>query len=338
MFTKAAYIMIPLCVLLVSFSAYGDHGQELSEKHSTQNMKHDHHDHQELPQEEPAQQSMKHGHLITFGPGEAPHYHALDVARFDKVLDIAKKPEQLPPPIKRKYPTTVKIALLAKEVIAEIAPEITYHYWAFNETVPGPFLRVREGDTVELTLTNDHSSSHPHSIDLHAVTGPGGGSILTQVQPGETKILRFKALKPGLFVYHCASGNVPLHMTSGLYGLILVEPKKKLPKVDREFYVMQGELYTAGAIGENGFQGFNARKMLYETPEYVFFNGRVNALVDHPPTLIPAGGAAIIEFTLEVPGRYILVDHALARIDKGAWGVLEVQGPENPEIYSGKIQ
>jgi nitrite reductase (NO-forming) len=131
---------------------------------------------------------------------------------------------------------------------------------------------MREGDTVELEITNDETSSHTHSIDLHAVTGPGGGAMITQVKPGEKKAFRFKALKSGLYVYHCASSNVPLHITSGLYGLILVEPKEGLKHVDREFYVMQGEFYTKGKLGEEGFQGFDAEKMLSGNPEYIVFN------------------------------------------------------------------
>ncbi|MBI1969864.1 multicopper oxidase domain-containing protein, partial [Candidatus Woesearchaeota archaeon] len=248
-------------------------------------------------------------------------------------------------------------------------------------TVPGPFLRVREGDTVELTLTNHNSSIHNHSIDLHAVTGPGGGAVLTHVEPGQSKTMKFKALNPGLYVYHCATPNVPMHMANGMYGLILVEPKEGMPRVDKEFYVMQGELYTEGVMGEKGLQEFSVGKMLEEKPEYVLFNGRVHALVDYPltanvgekirvyvgnggvskissfhvigeifdtvypeaststiknvqTTAIPAGGASIAEFQLEVPGKYVLVDHALARLDRGAWGLLQVEGSENPEIYA----
>ncbi len=361
---KKIYITTIFYVLFSLLPAYSQH-----EKHDS---------HEEYVQAKVS----KYGHLTTFGPEEAPHFHKIDLTKFKKISDIAKNPAQLPPPLKRDYSTTVKISLVVKEVISEIAPGITYHYWTFNETVPGPFFRIREKDTVELTITNDTSSRHNHSIDLHAVTGPGGGSVLTEVKPGETKKFRFKALKPGLFVYHCATGNVPMHMTSGLYGLILVEPEGGLPEVDKEFYVMQGELYTKGKIGEKGFQEFDAEKMLYEKPEYVIFNGRVKALADHPlqakvgdkirlyignagvslvssfhligeildtvypeasvsttikniqTTVIPAGGATIIELELDVPGKYILLDHSISRIDKGAWGLLEVSGPMNPGIYS----
>ena len=322
--------------------------------------------------------------LTTFGPGLGPAVHQLSLRQFDRVQDIARKPGDLPPQISRKTPELVKIALNAKEIVSEVAPNITYLYWTFNETIPGPFLRVREGDSVEIALANDQSSGHNHSIDLHAVNGPGGGAAVTQVAPGESKTFTFKALNPGLYVYHCATPNVPTHMANGMYGLILVEPSEGLPVIDKEFYVMQGELYTKGELGETGYQPFSGQKMLDENPEYVLFNGRVKALADHSlnanagervrlytgnggvalasnfhvigeifdtlypegstrteenvqTTLIPAGGAAIVEFTADVPGTYPLVDHALARLDRGAWGLLKVTGKENPAVFSAEL-
>ena len=263
MFKKISYIAIFFCIIFSLSPAYT-------------HEKHDQH------METVKTPVIKHGHLPTFGPGESPHFHTLDLSKFDTVSDIAQRPDTVPHPVNRKTPATVKVSLLAKEVVSEIAPGITFHYWTFNETVPGPFLRVREGDIVELTLSNDKSSSHTHSIDLHAVNGPGGGSDLMQVKPGETKTFRFKALNPGLYVYHCATPNVPMHMANGLYGLIFVEPPEGLPKVDREFYIMQGELYTKRKIGFKNFQEFDAEKMFAESPEYIVFNGRVKALVDHP--------------------------------------------------------
>ena len=318
----------------------------------------------------------------TFGPGLGPATHPLSLRQFDRVDDIAMRPDDLPAPLLRRGPSTVKISLNAKEVVSDIAPNISYLYWTFNETVPGPFLRVREGDTVEITLANDHSSGHNHSIDLHAVNGPGGGAAVTQVAPGESKSFTFKALNPGLYVYHCATPNVPTHMANGMYGLILVEPREGLPKVDKEFYLMQGELYTTGTLGEQGQQFFDGSKMLEEDPEYIIFNGRVNALADHAATAevgdrvrvfvgnggvslnsnfhvigevfdtvypegattttenvqttnVPAGGASIVEFKLDVPGNYVFVDHALARLDRGAWGLLKVTGASNASIFSG---
>jgi nitrite reductase (NO-forming) len=337
--------------------------------------------HEEHDEEQHDSASSMYGHLTTFGPGEAAHVHAVDLSKFARVEDIAADPEDVPPPIQRMSPEVVKVSVHATEVISEIAPGITYQYWTFNNTVPGKMLRVREGDTVELTLSNDITSTHNHSIDLHAATGPGGGGASTQVEPGKSKTIRFKALNPGTYVYHCATPDVPMHVANGMYGLIVVEPKEGFPPVDKEFYVMQGELYTDGEIGEKGFQNFDPVKMLKEQPEYVVFNGRVKSLVDSPmrakvgervrlfvgnggvaytssfhvigeifdkvyaegstspplenvqTTSVPAGGSAVVEFDTQYPANYVLVDHALARLDKGAWGILKVEGEENPEVY-----
>lgn len=329
--------------------------------------------------------------ITTYGPADGPTLPLKNIftffqhlGSFERVHDIARDPRDVPPPTNRTEEAEVEIHLTTKEVLAEIAPGVTLNYWTFDGTVPGPFLRVREGDTVLLTLTNDPTSLHMHSIDLHAVTGPGGGATVTDVKPGESKTVKFKALNPGLYVYHCAHPNVANHMAHGMYGLILVEPKEGLPSVDRELYVMQGEFYTASARGTKGLQVIDATKMLDGNPEYIVFNGRVGAISKdrisvgqdetvrlyvgnggvnlissfhligeifdtvYPEaqmggsnfhnvqtTAIPAGGAAIAEFKADVPGTYVLVDHALARMDKGAWGTLLITGISRPDIFDG---
>jgi nitrite reductase (NO-forming) len=323
-------------------------------------------------------------YMISFGPGDGFHVHKeMDPNQFERVSDISKSPTDIPGPINRNHPKTIEINLTAKEVVSNIAPITSFHYWTFNETVPGPFLRVRVGDTIKLSLHNDKSSSHDHSIDLHAVTGPGGGAALTEVEPGKTKTMQFTALNPGLFVYHCAAGNAPTHIALGMYGMILVEPKEGLPSVDKEFYLMQGEIYTKGLMGERSYQAFDGNKMIEERPEYIVFNGRTSSLVDNggikakvgdtvrlfvgnggvskissfhvigeifdrvypeastskplenvQTTLIPNGGATMAELHLDYPGDYVLVDHALTRIDRGAWGLLSVSGEKDDTIYS----
>lgn len=330
--------------------------------------------------------------LTTYGPAEGPVLPLENVwslfTHFDKlerVADIARDPNDVPPPIERTEPAVVKVALETKEVISEMAPGVFVNYWTFDGQIPGPFIRVREGDTVELTLKNNETSLHHHNIDLHAVTGPGGGAVSTMVAPGEAATVTFKALHPGAFVYHCATPNVSNHMTHGMYGLILVEPKEGLAEVDHEYYVMQGEYYSVGGMGRKGLQLFDAQAMLDGNPTYIFFNGKTGGLADHmqtktgetvrmyvgnggvnlvssfhvigevfdrvfsegsltsaphtdvQTTLVPAGGATVVEFDTQVPGNYILVDHALARMEKGAWGVLKVTGEENKEIYNGVI-
>lgn len=301
--------------------------------------------------------------------------------RFEKVADIGADPTIVPE--KPQAPDAdgiVRISLTAQEVLSEISPGIYFNYWTYNKQVPGPMLRIREGDTVELTLTNDPSSLHDHNIDLHAVTGPGGGASVTHVAPGETKTFRWKALNPGLYIYHCAMPNVSTHNSHGQYGMILVDPKEGFAKVDKEFYVMQGELYTMGQLGKKGLVPFDPDALLDGQPNYVTFNGRIettprmqakvgdkirmyvgnggvnlissfhvigeifdtvypNASIggamEHntQATAVLPGGASIVEFTVDVPGKYLLVDHALARMNKGAWAVLEVTGDENPEIF-----
>lgn len=293
---------------------------------------------------------------------------------------------EVPPPITRTHPTKVIIDLETKELTRELADGVEYTFWTFGGEVPGKFLRVREGDLVEFHLHNHPDSKWPHNIDLHAVTGPGGGAKSSLTAPGHSSVFSFKGLNPGLYVYHCATAPVGMHIANGMYGLILVEPKEGLPPVDREYYVMQSEFYTTGRYGESGLQAFSMEKALAESADYVVFNGSVGALagdnaitaevgetvrlfvgnggpnllssfhvigeifdrVYHEAgsvinrnvqtTLIPAGGAAIVEFELQVPGTYILVDHSIFRaFNKGALGMLKVEGANGKELYTGKI-
>lgn len=187
-------------------------------------------------------------------------------------------PPMVPKPITRDYATKVIVDLEVTEKVMRMADGVDYTFWTFGGTVPGRFIRVREGDDVEFRLKNHPSSTVPHNIDLHAVTGPGGGAEATVVGPGHESVFRFTALNPGLYVYHCAFAPASLHVANGMYGLILVEPREGLPPVDREFYVMQGDFYTRGAHGEKGLQPFDMAKAVAEQPEYVVFNGSVGAL------------------------------------------------------------
>lgn len=306
----------------------------------------------------------------------------LDSRHFEQVKDIGANPASVPAPLNRSTSETVKMHLTTKEVISEVAPGIYNNYWTFDGQVPGPMLRVREGDTVETSITNDPSSLHEHNIDFHAATGPGGGATLSMVKPGETKTFTWKALQPGLYIYHCATSNVSVHNSHGQYGMILVEPKEGLPKVDKEFYVVQGELYTQGGIGKKGLVLFDPQALLDNNPTYVTFNGKINsspiikvkkgetvrlyvgnggvslvssfhiigeifdkvyvegglgdgALTNRniQTTAVLPGGSTIVEFKTDVPGKYLLVDHALSRMNKGAWATLEVEGDPSPDIF-----
>ncbi len=294
--------------------------------------------------------------------------------------DLAYAP-QVPPPITRSGPARLVVHLEVIEKTGALADGVTYPFWAYNGHVPGPFIRVRVGDSLEVHLRNN-PGNNTHTVDFHAATGPGGGAALLMTNPGGESVAAFKMLKPGLFVYHCAGNPIPAHIASGLYGLVLVEPEGGLRKVDHEFYVMQSEFYTAGALGEAGLQAYSSRKAAAETPEYVVFNGNASSLTGEgalkakvgdtiriffgnigpnrvssfhiigvtfdrvyregglvsyaeniQTTLVPAGSASVLEFQVEVPGTYVLVDHAVFRTERGALGLLRVEGPEAPEIF-----
>ncbi len=189
------------------------------------------------------------------------------------VAQIAHDPTAIPPPIHRNYSTVDNVYLEAKEVTAEIEKGVSFRYWTYNGTVPGPFLRVRVNDTVVVHLYNNASSSMSHSVDFHAVTGPGGGAAVSQTPPGHWSNFSFKALFPGLYVYHCGTPNIPTHIAMGMYGLILVEPEGGLPTVSHEFYLMEGELYTIWPVHSLGNQLFNGTALLDDEPTYVVFNG-----------------------------------------------------------------
>jgi nitrite reductase (NO-forming) len=192
---------------------------------------------------------------------------------------LALPAPHIAPPVERAQPTTVKVDLETRKVTALMNDGVAYEYWTFNGTVPGPMIRVRQGDAVELTLRNAPDFGLTHSIDLHAVLGPGGGATYTQIPPGEDATFRFQAMRPGVYVYHCATPMVSMHIASGMYGLIVVEPPGGLKKVDHEFYVMQGDFYVQGDRGLLGLRQFDMTKMLAEQPDFVVFNGHMGALI-----------------------------------------------------------
>ena len=210
--------------------------------------------------------------------------------------DIVRDPATCPAPIGNRPAQNVRIDLETIEVKGQLANGTTYNYWTFNGQVPGPMLRVRVGDTVEVHLKNNPGSQMIHSVDFHAVTGPGGGATVTQVPPGQEKSFTFKALNPGVYVYHCATPMVAHHISNGMYGLIVVEPEGGLPKVDHEFYVMQGEIYTQAAFGQHGYQAMSVEKLLAEQPEYMTFNGAVGALTEKKPLKANVGETVRIFF------------------------------------------
>ncbi len=304
-----------------------------------------------------------------------------------EIKAILTRPPYVPPSVGNSLAAKLIVDMEVIELEGELTEGVRYIYWTFGGTVPGSFIRTRVGDEVEFHLKNHPENKLPHNIDLHAVTGPGGGATSSFVAPGHKTVFSFKTLNPGLYVYHCATAPVGMHIANGMYGLIFVEPIGGIPKVDREYYVMQGDFYTKGEYGQQGLQPFDMKKAVNEMADYVVFNGKVGALTGDnaltanvgetirlfvgnggpnlvssfhvigeifdrvnieggtainenvQTTLIPAGGAAIIEFKVEVPGTFILVDHSIFRaFNKGALGMLKVKGNENKAIYSGKLQ
>ena len=329
----------------------------------------------------PGAAQAQHAHTGSNAPTGSSRIY--DVQSFDGMTDIAHDPADIPGPITRTAPERVRVDLETVELEARLDTNATYTYWTFNGRVPGPFLRVRVGDHVEVHLKNNENSMMMHNVDFHAATGPGGGAEATSAAPGETKSFTFKALNPGLYVYHCAVPPVAMHIANGMYGLILVEPEGGLPPVDREFYVMQGEIYTEEAFGSSGLLTESYDKLVNERPEYFVFNGHVASLTEHFPLhakvgetvriffgvggpnfissfhvigeifdrayqmgsvtsepirdvqsiAVPPGSANIVEFKCEVPGRFVLVDHALSRAERGLAGYLIVEGEENKDIF-----
>ncbi len=291
----------------------------------------------------------------------------------------------VPKPIERKTPAKVVVKLEALEKVMNIKQDVKFKYWTFNGSTPAPFFRVREGDMVEVQLSNPINGNMEHALDFHASAAPEGGAIASLTPTGKTTTFSFRAMSPGLYVYHCGASPVGVHLSKGMFGLMLVEPKEGLPKVDKEFYIMQNEFYVKNGTNPE-LKVFDMAKADYELPDYVVFNGKVGAMMGEnalkakvgdkvrmfvgnagpnkissfhligrtfdtvyveggslqnhnvQTTLIPAGGATITEFTLQVPGKYTFIDHSIFRADKGAKGTLIVEGKENPEIYTGKIK
>jgi len=227
------------------------------------------------------------------------HMHMASAQAAAKPADIVRDPADVPPPIGNREPGVVRVTLTAQELLGELdaSSGTTYRYWTFNGKVPGPMIRVRQGDTVEVTVQNDPASHMTHSVDFHAAIGPGGGAALSQTAPGQSKTFSFKATTPGLFVYHCGTPMIAEHIANGMYGMILVEPPGGLPKVDREYYLMQGEIYTAAPKGKAGLQQFGAVKLMQEAPaDYYVFNGAVDAVSKQHPMQANAGDTVRIFF------------------------------------------
>ncbi|EEU36614.1 uncharacterized protein NECHADRAFT_51971 [Fusarium vanettenii 77-13-4] len=208
----------------------------------------------------------------------------------------------VPPAITRDHPALVKVPLITTTKLAQLTSQYKYEQWTFNGTVPGPFIRAKVGDVVELSLTNKDPAGNPHNIDCHAFTGPGGGAAVTTAEENETKTARFKLLYPGLYLYHCAAAPVPVHIANGMYGLMYVQPEgEDLPPVDKEYYVMQSEFYhEPPEVDDDGRRSeiveFSYPNGLREEPQVVAFNGSESALTRDKPLKANVGDNVRIFF------------------------------------------
>lgn len=266
-------------------------------------------------------------------------------------------------PVIQREGQIVNIEMTAQVTDVEISEGVFYNAWTFNGTVPGPVIRVKEGDTLNFTLSN-MDSDMPHSMDFHAVHAAPSKKFI-DVMPNEQGTFTYPASTPGVFMYHCGTSPVLLHVANGMYGTIIVEPKDGYPSdsvVDREYTIVQSEWYR-----EHDEEAF-----LDENPEYVVFNGDDFTLKEHPllakvgdtvrlyvtnvgpnkvssfhvvgttmdqvyldgnpknvlygmqTVLLPSGGAAIVEVTLTEEGDYPVLTHQLNDASKGATAILRV--------------
>ena len=343
---------------------------------------------QQASQQPAAQETQTTASSTPSAPDVAPQTAEADVPvdQLPVIDAVVTHAPEVPPPVNRDHAALVKVKMETIEKTMKMADGVDYTYWTFNGDVPGQMIRVREGDTVEVEFSNNPNSTVPHNVDFHASTGPGGGAAATFTAPGRTSTFRWKALQSGLYIYHCAVAPVGMHIGNGMYGLVLVEPKEGLPKVDKEFYIVQGDFYTKGKYGEPGLQPFDMDKAIREDADYVVFNGHVGAIAGDnalkakvgetvrmyvgnggpnlvssfhvigeifdkvyveggklinenvQSTLIPAGGAAMIEFKVDIPGSFTIVDHSIFRaFNKGALGQLVVEGEDHPEVMTKRL-
>lgn len=227
---------------------------------------------------------------------------SLEISKLPIETAILTSAPHVPPRITRDYPVLLQVPLTAMTKVCQLTGQHKYERWTFNGSVPGPFIRARAGDVVEIALTNLDETGNPHNIDNHAFTGPGGGAALTTAEENETKIARFKLLNPGLYVYHCAAALVPVHIANGMFGLMYVQPEDgDLPAVDREYYVMQSEVYhEPPETLENGRRSsvveFSYPNALREEPDVIVFNGSESALTRDQPLKANVGETVRIYF------------------------------------------
>ncbi len=209
--------------------------------------------------------ALHHGvHPTSATPGATTGAASVPFKRFDPTL----------PPVSPSR--TAQIHMTVKETPVRIMPDLVVAAWTFDGDVPGPILHVRQGDTVEFTLTNN--GTIPHSMDFHAAQ-VDPKTAFRSVPPGQSISYTFRPRHPGAFMYHCGTAPVLMHIGSGMYGAIIVDPATPLPPA-KEFVLVQGEYYLG--TPSNGVTAFDYAKMLATTPDYFAFNGRPSQYQEAP--------------------------------------------------------
>ena len=224
----------------------------------------------------------------------APLANTVEISKvFQELVNPPLVPEHTQ--VAKGPPKIVQIKMIIEEKEIEIAPEVYIHALTFNGSVPGPLIVVHQDDYVELTLVNPSSNSMMHNIDFHASTGAMGGGELTKVSPGEEVVLRFKATKAGVFVYHCAPGGpmVPWHVVHGMNGAIMVLPRDGLKddkgnaiNYSKVFYIGEQDFYIPKDINgkykryNTPIEGYVEELEVMKTlqPSHIVFNGKVGSL------------------------------------------------------------
>jgi nitrite reductase (NO-forming) len=216
----------------------------------------------------------------------------------------------------------VKVKMTLKDMVVEVAPGVKYNTWAFDgHGAPGPIVHVREGQTVEMTLVN--GGAIPHSIDFHAAR-IAPNVAFKDVAPGESFTFRFKAGDPGVYMYHCGTKPVLAHISNGMYGAIVVDPAKPLPKADREYVLVASEWYldSDGISKPASLSMDKARAM---EPDWTTFNGYANQYVTHP--LIAKPGETTRFYVVAAGPTLDTSFHVVGTVFDRAWVNADVTNP-----------
>jgi nitrite reductase (NO-forming) len=272
------------------------------------------------------------------GHAAAAHNTALPLDSFagvvpdnaDKLAAAHRATDAVLPPVPAS--DLVNVHMTLKDMVVEVAPGVKYNTWAFDgHGAPGPVVHVRQGQTVEMTLTN--GGSIPHSIDFHAAR-IAPNVAFTDVAPGDSFTFRFKADDPGVYMYHCGTKPVLAHIANGMYGAIVVDPAKPLPKADREYVLVASEWYMDGD-GIAKPASLNMDKARAMAPDWTTFNGYANQYVTHPLT---AKSGENVRFYVVAAGPTLeTAFHVVGTIFNRAWVNADVTNPPQNGVQTVSV-